>query len=249
MKVVRNIFVTLLVIAVLGGILEYGLRAFMPSMIESGSRIALRVPANQPVEVETPGLMALNALRWSIADVTVEAEGVPLGEGITAEATLEVGRMPLFPAVGKLHDGTAAFTIPAEQLQPAVQTLTGGAVNSANMIGGQLYVSGIVTPAQFNLPTDQALEVRFRAAADLKAEDGDIVVALTEIKTNAGAYLGPDMERALADPQRLCVKDLLPRGVVIDDIDVSDEGQITLNAKLSERLLSSVEERAAGTCS
>lgn len=240
MTVVKRLLIAVLTIAILGALAEFGLRAFMPSVIEGGVRIPLRVAQTSAVDVTMEGSAALNALRGRIADVSVTAENVPLDEEVSARADMSVGSVPLLPLVGRLRDGTASFTIPADQLSRAMGMMTAGAVHDAEMREGALFAEGAFVVEGFELP--------FSGAFEFAADSGDIVVTPGELSVPEAVQLPEAVRGQLSAPRTVCIADRLPKGVTVTGIDVAPSGEITLEAKLSEGLLSNPEDRFRGTC-
>jgi len=248
MKVLRRWLIAIAVIAALGVVLELCLRALLPSLVEGGARLALRVPEASAVTVETEGSLLLNALRWRIADVTITAEDVPLADGVTAETTLEVGSMPLFPAFGKLRDGTATFVVPAEQLGEMVQLVSRGLADWGEMREGTLVGGGVLTDQQFDLPHSPAFEIPYEGAVGLAVENGEIVVTPSDVVVQDQGPVGQFLAGAMTESRAVCFADRIPAGVKLTGIEVDPSGVVTLEATLSEGLLSRLEERFRGSC-
>lgn len=249
MKFLKHAAITLLALAVLGALLEFGLRAFMPATIEAGSRIALRAPQSSEVRAGVPGSMVLNAFRWRIADVTITAEDVPLSEGVEADAELRIGTVPLFPAFGRLRDGTATFSVPADQLDAVVGLVSGGYADRGEIRDGELVVGGALTDEQFDLPHSPAFEIPYESTIEVAVEDGEILMTPTSVEVDSGGAVGAFLMEAMSEPRTVCIANVLPKGVTLSDIEVRPSGEVLLHARLSERLLSSVDERFPGSCS
>lgn len=248
MKTFKRWIIVLAVLAALGGLLELGMRVFMPSLIEGGARLALRVPQAQEVSVSTEGSMLLNALRWRISDVTVVAHGVPLQDEITATATLRIDSMPLFPAFGSLRNGSATFRIAEYQLDDMMRMASRGLVATGEVREGQLIGSGVVTHDQVEHPMGFEFEVPFDAVVVLDVEDGDILVDPQNISVQDQGAVSTLLAEALAQPRTVCIADRFPQGVTLTDLEVLETGETILHAKLSEGLLSNPEERFRGSC-
>lgn len=240
MTFLKRLAITVLVIAILGALAEFGLRAFMPSVIEGGVRVPLRVAQESRVDVSMEGSAALNALRWRIADVSIEAENVPLDTDVTATAEMQVASVPLFPLIGKLRDGTATLTIAPEHLEPAMRMMTAGAVEWAEMRDGQLFAGGTLDTPQAMLP--------FQGVFDLAVESGDVVVTPSELTIEGAGVFGDALLGELAEPRTVCIADRLPRGITLTGIAISPEGEMALETVLSEGLISNPQDRFRGSC-
>ena len=248
MTLVKRLLVVILAVAILGGLLEIALRTFLPSAIESGARMALRVPAGEEVHAELEGSLALNALRWRIADVAVTADGVSLSDDITAATTLDIEAMPLIPAFGSLRDGTATFTIPADQLAGVVRLVSGGLAEWGEMREGELVGGGTLTDQQFDLPHSPAFEIAYEGSVELGVEGGDILVTPTSVAVADSGPVGAFLTDAMSQPRTVCIAQSLPRGVTLTGIEVRPSGEVLLHAALSEGLLSNPADRFPGSC-
>lgn len=249
MKFFKGAAITILVLAILGGLVEFGLRAFIPSTIEGGSRIALRVPQGSEVTASVPGSMALNALRWRVANVTIEAEDVPLSEGVEADARLEVGSVPLIPTFGRLRDGTATFTVPTDQIDAITRLVSGGIAQWGEMRDGELVAGGTLTEEQFDLPYSGSFEMDYEGAIELAVENGDIIVTPTSIDVDGSGPVSDFLRETMMEPRTVCIANMLPKGITLTGIEALPSGEVVLEARLSERLLSRVDERFPGVCS
>lgn len=248
MKGIQRWVIVLVVLVVFGGLLEVSLRALIPAMIESGARLALRVPQSQTVAVHTEGSMVVNALRWRIADVTVTAEGVPLADDVTATTTLEIGAMPLLPAFGRVRDGTASFEIPADQLDGMVRIVSRGLADWGEMRDDQLVAGGVLTDQQFDLPHSPTFEIPYEGAVRFDVEGGDIVVTPSNVSVQTEGPVGEFLTGAMMEARSVCLADRLPAGVTLTEIELRPSGAVVMQARLSEGLLSNPQERFRGVC-
>lgn len=248
MTLLKRFAIAVVVVAVMGVLLEIGLRTFMPSFIEGGARVALRVPKESRVTVEYEGSMALNALRWRIADVVVVADDVPLSDDIRARTTLRIESLPLVPVFGKLRGGTAEFVVPAEQLGSVARLVSRGLAEWGEMRDGELVGGGVLTDAQFDLPYSPAFEVPYEMAVQLGAQDGGILVTPTRVSVSDPGPIGAFLSENMGAAHTVCIADRLPEGAKLSGVSVAPSGEVTLRADLSEGLLSNPSEKFPGTC-
>lgn len=248
MKILQRLAITLGVIAVLGVLLELCLRAILPSLVETGARLALRVPKAETVTVETRGSVLLNALAWRISDVTVTASGVPLTPEVDATVTLTVGRMPLLPTFGKLHDGTATFTADADDLDGIVNIMSRGLASHGEMREGQLVMSGVLTDEHFDLPQSPAFEIAYEAPIDLEAVNGEVLVTPHDVVVQGEGPVASFLQSTMSEQRSVCVADALPAGLTLTGIEVEQSGAVTLTGNLAERLISDPDMRRRGSC-
>ena len=240
MTFLKRLAITLIVIAILGALAEFGLRAFMPSVIEGGVRVPLRVAQESRVDVAMGGSAALNALRWRIGDVSIDAEDVPLGSDVTARTEMHMDSVPLFPLIGPLRDGTATFTVAPEQLEPAMRLMTAGTIEWAEMREGRVFAGGTLDTPEIALP--------FEGAFDFAVDAGQIVVAPSDLVVEGGGLIPESVLTELSAPRTVCIADRLPRGITLTGMEVSPDGGITLEGALSEGLISNPQDRFRGSC-
>ncbi|WP_217132472.1 LmeA family phospholipid-binding protein [Leucobacter chinensis] len=248
MKTLQRLAITLGVLAVLGVLLELCLRAILPSLVETGARLALRVPKAETVTVETRGSLLLNALAWRISNVTVTATGVPLTSEVDATVTLTVGRMPLLPTFGKLHDGTAEFAAHADDLDGIVTIVSRGLADHGEMREGQLVTSGVLTDEHFDLPHSPPFEISYEAPVDLEAENGDVLVTPHDVTVQGEGPVASFLQSAMSEQRPVCIADALPAGLTLTGVEVAESGAVTFTGNLAERLISDPDMRRRGSC-
>lgn len=249
MKTLKRWIITIAVLAIFAGILEVGLRIIVPSLIEAGSRIALRVPQSSEVTVDTRGSMLFNALRWRISDVTVTAQKTPLADDVSAQTKLHVGSMPLVPTFGSLQDGTATFTVSADSLDAMAGLVSGGLASHGEIRDGKLYGSGTLEDEQFDLPGDFTFEIPFSTAVQIDVEEGEISVTTSEVSVDDTGYVAEILaEKLNGVTRRVCVADRFPVGATLTGVDVQDSGEIVLHTRLDPKLLADPKMRSRGSC-
>lgn len=235
------------VLALLAGAGELALRLIVPGVIEGAVRSELKLSDDHPVDVDLGGSALLSAMRGGVGDVTVAAPGVPIVEGLTADARVHADFASFNPAKGEIRGATVALTVPQDELGTTVELLTQGIAQSGSVHGDDLVVG-------------RSLElfgqsVSLSASLRLGVEDGEVTVEPTGVKA-AGFDLSAeqlgDATGSLLDPilkpQSLCVADRLPRGVELTDIDLSSTGSVTLRAALAPTILSDPAQQELGSC-
>lgn len=235
------------VLALLAGAGELALRLIIPGVIEGAVRSELKLSDDHPVDVELGGSALLGALRGGVSDVTVASPGVPVIDGLTADARVHVDFTPFNPTTGKIQGATAALTVPQDQLGETVELLTQGIAQSGKVRGEDLVVG-----RELEL---FGQSVSLSASLRLGVENGEVTVEPTGVKA-AGFDLSAeqlgDVTGSLLDPilkpQTLCIDDRLPRGIELTAIDLSSTGSVTLRAALSPTILSDPAQQELGSC-
>lgn len=235
------------VLALLVGAAEVALRLIIPGVIEGAVRSELKLSDDHPIDVELGGSTVLGALRGGVNDVAVIAPGVPIIEGLTADARVHADFTPFNPTTGEIQGATVALTVPKDELGPTIELLTQGIAQSGEVRGDDLVVG-------------RSLElfgqgVSLEASLRLGVENGEVTVEPTGVKAagfdlsaeQLGAATGSLLDPILK-PQSVCIADRLPRGIELTAIDLSSTGSVTLRAALSPTILSDSAQQELGSC-
>lgn len=231
---------------VLGGVAEWGLRLFVPGIIQQEVRKSLNLPKSHPVDVELGGSALLNAIGGGLGDVSVEVPDAPVVEGLTATLAFHADRVPFAATSQAMSDATASIFVPAGELDPVVSLLTNGVATSGTTSGGELVVGRSLEVFGFSVPITARLA--------LSAEDGRVRIeprglaavgfdlSAEQLASATGRLLDP-----LLSPQLVCVSDKIPAGVTIESIDVAMNG-VRVGVRLAPTLLADAAQRQPGTC-
>lgn len=240
-----------LAIAALAGIAELGLRAIIPNVIAGLVRDNLHLSAKHPVEVELGGSALLHALAGNVGDVTLRVPGLKVLDGIEADLSATAASVPFNPTNGDIRGASASATIPSRDMSALVSLVSDGLIDEGTVRDGEIELGR--TMQMFGWDTQIA------ASLALSIQDGDVLVQPTEIKA-AGFDLTVDQLRpllgeaaaALLDTHTVCVRDKLPAGVTLTDIDLRANamgGSATVTATLAPDLLSNPKQMQTGSCS
>lgn len=243
----KRILIALITIGVLGGLGELGARMFFPGVVEGAVRGQLGLTADHPVEVNLGGSAFLHTLTGRIGDITVTVEDAPLREGVQGDVQLHAASLPFNPIWGFMKEGTASLTLSDEQLDPVAQLVTNGVAETGEVRDGELVVGRTVSVLGAEAPLEIPLQ--------LEVVDGDVAITPEGISAAGLDISGEQLEQAvgstigpLTETHTVCVADQLPRGMTLTDIEMPGTGSVTIRVDLSERLFSSRDERAPGTC-
>ena len=239
--------VVVVALGLLAGAAELALRLIVPDVIANAIRTEMALSDDHPVEVEMGGSAALNALRGGIGDVTVTSPGVPVIEGLSVDAKVYADFSPFNPSKGEIRGGTAALTVPKDELGATIEMLTQGIAQSGEVRGDDLVVGRSLEIFGQN--------VGLSASLHLGVQDGEVTVEPTGVKaagfdlsaeqlaSATGSLLDPILK-----PQQVCISDRLPRGIELTAIEMSTTGSVTIRAALSPAILSDPAEQEPGSC-
>ena len=245
-----RIVATVFAIAALAGIGELGLRAIIPNVIAGLVRENLHLSTKHPVEVELVGSALVHALAGNVGDVTLRVPALKVMDGIEVDMAATAASIPFNPSNGEIKGASASATIPSGDMSALVSLVSEGLIDEGTVRNGEIELSR--TMQMFGWDTQIA------ASLALSIQDGDVLVDPTEIKA-AGFDLTVDQLRpllgeaaaTLLDTHTLCVRDRLPAGITLTDIDLranGEGGQATVTATPAPDLLSNPKQMQMGSC-
>jgi hypothetical protein len=245
-----RILVIVLAVAAFAGLAELGLRAIIPNVIAGLVRDNLHLKEDHPVEVELGGSVLLHTITGRVGDVTMQVPGIKVLDGIEADLSASAASIPFNPTAGEMKGVTASATIPSKDMSALVSLVSDGALDEGTVRNGEIELGR--TMEMFGWETQIA------ASLALSIQNGDVLVSPTEIKA-AGFDLSAEQLRpmlgetaaALLDTHTVCVRDRLPAGITLTDIDLranSQGGSATVTASLAPDLLSNPKQMQPGSC-
>lgn len=245
-----RIAIVVFVIAALAGIAELALRAIIPNIFANVVRENMQLKADHPVDVELGGSALIPALTGRVGDVTVRVPKVPVFDGIEVDLWAYADSMPFDPTTGDIRSATASAAVPSRDMNALVSLVSNGMIDEGTVHNGEIELGR--TMEMFGWQTQIA------ASLALSIRDGDVLVDPTEIKA-AGFDLTAEQLRpllgetaaALLDTHTVCVRDKLPAGITLTDIDLSANaqgGSATVTASLAPDLLSNPKQLQPGSC-
>lgn len=251
-RVILVVTIVIVVLAVLAALAELLLRLVIPTVIESTLREQLQLSAAHPVEVEIQGSTLLPALTGQVGETTVTVPDVLIFEGIEATLRAEVKSMPFDPTSGEIVGATASATIPSSSMNTIVSLVTGGLADAGDISAGEVIVGRTIEIF--------GMQVAVNASLHVSIEDGDLLIQPTAIKA-AGfdltaeqlrPYLG-DVAAGVLDVHTICIRDQLPAGITVTDLDFSQTplggATATITAALDRDILSNPKKQLVGSCS
>lgn len=242
-----RILSVVVVLGVLGGAAELALRMILPGIVEAAVRTQLKLTDDHPVEVTLGGSALFSALQGGVGDVTIAIDKLPLPGGIETDASFHSGKVPFNPLSGEISDGTVELVVPKDQLGGVVKTLTKNVAQTGEVSGGSLVVGRSVELF--------GQEVALNAKLGIEVKDGAVEISpqgvtaagfdLTaeQLATATGSLLDPILQ-----PQTVCVRDQLPAGVTLTDIELSSTGSARITADLNPGIFSDPKQRKQGSC-
>lgn len=242
-----RISIVVVVLALLAVAAEFAIRAIAPGIITNAVRDSLSLSEEHPVEVELGGIQLVSAVTGHLGDVSIEVPDAKLVPGLTGSVRLHADEVPFAYRTGEIAGGTASLTVDEAQLQSAVGLLTGGFAESGEVRGGDLVVSRDVSFFGVNMP--------MRATLGLSVDGGDVTIEPKGLGAAGLDLSAEDLGKALgglADgilrPHTVCVRDRLPAGLELTDIDLLSTGAARLSVAVSPDILSDPAQLETGVC-
>lgn len=232
------VLVIVLVLAALVAAGELVARAVVPNTVRSIVISNLDLPADQPLDVQVPGMMLPQLIAGRFDEVRLASDKVTVG-GITGSARVTATDVPvsggaLGGAKGTVSIDQDEFRSLLDAAQLPVTRISLAAPNATvegelELFGRQIPVGLTVTPG---------------------AQDGDLLLTPVSLKINGaevdlGAVSGVvgGIAETITQPQRVCIADRLPAGITLTGLriegtravaDISADGRISVDPALLE---------------
>lgn len=237
------------ILAVLAGAGEIALRAILPGAISAAVRQPLELSGDHPVDVQLGGSVLLHTVTGRLGDVTVTVPDAPLLDGLQGDLTVHADSAPfsLVSGSGEVQGATASITVPKDRIDQTISLLTKGIAQTGTVREGALDVGRSMEIF--------GQKVSLSATLKLGVEQGDVRITPEGVKAagfdltakQIDSFGGPAV-RALTQPQTVCVRDQLPRGIELTGIELSSTGSVRVDAKISPTLVSDPKQREKGSC-
>jgi hypothetical protein len=216
---VLGILVVVLAALVVGG--EFVARAVVAQQIRAQVITALKLPADQQLDVAVDGIVLPQLVAGRLDDVHLSTKSVAIGP-ITSAVKVDATGVPL--RGGALGSATGTFRITADQLQAAVKAAAGESapIDAVTIAGsdvkatGSVELFGATVPLALSLtPGAEGGELTFTPTS---ASIGALTVDPDTVASSPfGAALKP-----LFATQKVCIADRLPAGVHLGGLRVKD---------------------------
>ncbi|MFJ4044906.1 DUF2993 domain-containing protein [Microbacterium sp. NPDC089987] len=230
------VLVIVLVLAALVAAGELVARAVVPNTIRSLVISNLDLPADQQLEVQTPGILLPQLISGTLDEVKLASDEVTIG-GITGSARVTATDVPVSGGALGAAKGTVAIDqdefgslLAASQLpitRIALMAPNATVEGELELFGRQIPVGLTVTPG---------------------AEDGDLLLTPVSLMVNGTAVdldavsgLAGLAGAAITQPQRICIADRLPAGITLTGLriegsravaDIAADGRIAVDQAL-----------------
>lgn len=245
-----RLLVVLVAVVVLAGAAEVALRLIIPNVIAGVVRENMGLPVEYPIEVELHGSSLIPALSGRVGEVELTIPDVEVFDGIETTLFAHAQSMPFDPTTGDIVGATASATIPSSSMGAVAALATNGLVDEGSVQDGELHLGSTLEMFGF--------EVHITAGLAVSVQDGDLLIDPTSINA-AGFNLTTDQLRpmlgnaaaSLLDTHAVCVRDRIPAGITLTDIDLSSNAfgdSATVTAALDPDVLSNPAKQQLGTC-
>lgn len=237
----------LLALLVLAAGAELVLRSIVPEKVATGIREALELADHHPVDVDMHGFALWYALSGDIGDVDVLVGDAPVTDEISATLKFHADRVPFDVTSGEMRGVTASAHVSHEQLSPVISLLTNGVADTGRTTGGDLAVGRTIESFGFTVPIEATLHLSVVNNGDVRVEPKGLSAVGFDFDTaHLNATTGGLLEPLLS-VHELCIRDQMPRGIVLTAIDVTRRG-VSVEAKLADDFLSVPSQQELGSC-
>lgn len=249
-RVWLRILVSVIALALLAGVTELALRAIIPNVIASSVRQELGLDSTHEIEVTQGGSALWYALTGRVGEVAVTVPDLEVLAGIETTLSARADALPFNPTSGEIVGGVVSATIPSSSMSALVSLATNGLVDTGEVRAGEILVGKTIELFGFEVPLSAALAVG--------VENGDLLIKPNSLRA-VGFDLQAEQLRALLgdgaaellDAHTVCVRDRLPAGVELLDLDLRGTmlgGSAVVTARLAPDLLSNPLQQQPGSC-
>lgn len=240
--------VTLVVVVVLVGGAAVGAEALARGAVQGGVRqlvvSQLNLPADQPVDVEVPGLVIPQLLSGRLDAIDVSSPDVALGP-VAGDVSVHLTDVPL-SADAAAGPGTAQVRLDQDQLRALLATIDGFPADTVAIAAPDVTVSSALSVLGASVPVGVSLEPG--------AADGRLVLTPTAFRV-ADAQLSADDLRArfggIADAVlrdwNLCIAADIPAALTLTDASV-DGDRVVADFAIDGAVVVDPALRANGSC-
>ncbi|GAB6857169.1 LmeA family phospholipid-binding protein [Microbacterium xylanilyticum] len=211
--------VLVLAALVVGG--EFVARAVVAQQIRAQVIRALKLPADQQLDVAVDGIVLPQLVAGKLDDVHLSTKSVAIGP-ITSAVQVEATGVPI--RGGALGSATGTFRITADQLQAAVKAAAGepSPIDAVTIAGADVKATGSVELFGANVPLALSLTPGAEGGELTFTPTSASIGALTlDPDTVASSPFGPALKPLFAT-QKVCIADRLPAGVHLGGLRVKE---------------------------
>lgn len=216
---VLGVIVVVLAALVVGG--EFVARAVVAQQIRSQVITALKLPADQQLDVEVGGIVLPQLAAGSLDDVHLSTKSVAIGPLTSAVDVVATG-VPI--RGGELGAATGTFRMTTDQLQAAVKAAAGTtSIDSVTIAGAGVKATGSVPLLGATVPLALSLTPGAENGQLTFTPTSATIGALTvDRDTVASSPFGAVLKPLFAT-QKVCIADRLPAGVHLGGLQVKND--------------------------
>jgi hypothetical protein len=216
-----GIVVVVLAALVVGG--EFVARAVVAQQIRSQVITALKLPADQQLDVSVGGIVLPQLVAGRLDDVRLSSKSVAIGP-ITSAVDVDATGVPI--RGGALGSARGSFRIGADQLEKAITAAAGSTpIDAVTLDGKDVRATGSVKLFGATVPLALALTPG--------AEGGELTFTPTSATVGAMTLDASDTSSPFAGvlkplfaTQKLCIADRLPAGVHLSGLRVDGDALV-----------------------
>lgn len=236
--------VALLVIALVAT--EVAMRKIVPETMANMVRDTVNLSDDHPIEVEVAGYLTPQVVLGTFNRVHLNADDVPIAEGIRASVSGVAHDLPRDVTSNELGEThlTAKFT--QEQLTEVLRVLSRGVGQSLEIEGDRLSISNEITLFGQGIPITVAFfpsVVERQLHIEPISVDAAGVLSLTVDQLKDFQIFAP-----YADGIDLCVAEYLPAGVHLDALALSTTKTLAVTVKVSPEIGMDESLHELGVC-
>ncbi|MCU1513402.1 MAG: hypothetical protein JWO10_492 [Microbacteriaceae bacterium] len=223
-------------------------RSYAANLIDDKVHSALKIPASQPVDVSVAGVSVIaQLLTGKLERVTIDAHDLAVGP-LSGDVTLAASGIPIDQSK-PIDSAELGFSVGQKELEKLVAPLSTALklpLSSVGISHGAVDVSAKFAVLGLSIP----VTISFTPSA----VGGQLALEPKTVEINGAKFTPKDLGNvlgsagaSLANPQKVCVASLLPKGFVLESIRVSGNRLVLAVSARSVTLDSSLLS-TFGTC-
>lgn len=216
---VVGIVVVVLAALVVGG--EFTARAVVAQQIRAQVISALKLPADQQLDVSVGGVVLPQLIAGRLDDVKLTSKSIAIGP-ITSAVAVDATGLPI--RGGELGSARGTFRITADQLEKMVTaTLPDAPIDAVALDGSDVRATGSVRVLGATVPLALALTPGAEGGELTFAPTSATVGAVTVDADSVASSPFAGLLKPLLVTQKVCIADRLPAGVHLSGLRVEGD--------------------------
>ena len=241
--------VTLIIVLVLIGSAAFGAEWLARGAVTGGIRTLVvsqvGLPADQPVDVEVPGLVIPQLISGTLDEVTIASVDVTFGE-LSGDVRVTITDMPI-RADAAAGPGTATVRLDETQLRALLSTIDGFPADAAGIAAPDVTVSTQLSVFGVGIPVGIALLPAAGSAGDLTLTPSSFTAGGVELTADALRQQFGGLADSVLRTWDVCIAQYLPSALTLTSVSV-EGSEVVADFDIDGAVVVDPLLRQNGTC-